>query len=215
MCSDNDIRHFTSRDSKIKCAIVERVNRTLKGRMFKYFTAYGTRKYIDVLQQLVSAYNNKIHRSINMKPSEVNESNERVAYNNLYKNDKLKYIEFSNLLPIGSTVRKKYNLSAFDKSYYPNWTEETFKIIGHISRPAIHQYVIQNFRGLKDKKRYYPSELQHVNKNTTYRIDKIVRKRKLNNKTEYLVKWTGYPSTENSWISAIDLIKLNVINIFS
>src|SRR6266705_3215270 len=32
------VDHFTSNDNKIKCAIIERFNRTLKSRMFKYFT---------------------------------------------------------------------------------------------------------------------------------------------------------------------------------
>ena len=58
-CEKNNVRHFTSQDKKIKCSIVERVNRTLKEKMFKYFTSKGTRKYIDVLDQLVDAYNNE------------------------------------------------------------------------------------------------------------------------------------------------------------
>ncbi|RWS18254.1 uncharacterized protein B4U80_06395, partial [Leptotrombidium deliense] len=45
-----NIRHFSTENSDIKCAIVERFNRTLKGRMFRYFTHSNTRRYIDVLQ---------------------------------------------------------------------------------------------------------------------------------------------------------------------
>jgi len=74
--------------------------------MFKYFTAYGTRKYIDVLQQIVSAYNNRIHRSINMKPADVNDANEKLAYNNLYKNDKLKYMNLVTYYQSGQLLGK-------------------------------------------------------------------------------------------------------------
>ena len=55
-----------------KAAIVERVNRTLKNKMYRYFRVENTFRYLDVLQDLVESYNNKYHRSIGMKPSQVN-----------------------------------------------------------------------------------------------------------------------------------------------
>src|SRR5882757_266855 len=58
------IHHFTSRNKDIKCAIVERFNRTLKGRMFKYFTAKGIRIWYNILDDLLTAYNNSKHSSI-------------------------------------------------------------------------------------------------------------------------------------------------------
>ena len=36
--------------------------------MFKYFSANSTRRYIDVLDQLVEQYNNTKHSSIKMTP---------------------------------------------------------------------------------------------------------------------------------------------------
>ena len=92
LCEKFNIRYFTSHDKKIKCSIVERVNRTLKNKMFKYFTGNGTKKYIDVLPKLVKSINNSYHRSIKMSPSEVNESNESLVYENLYGDKKLKNI---------------------------------------------------------------------------------------------------------------------------
>ena len=77
-----DIHHFTSKNTDIKCAIVERFNRTLKGRMFKYFTSKGTRRYIDILQDLVDAYNSSYHRSIKMRPIDANDS--KFLFKNLY-----------------------------------------------------------------------------------------------------------------------------------
>ena len=53
----NDIKLFTS-FSERKASVVERLNRTFKGLMLKYFSRYETRKYVDVLQELVSRYNN-------------------------------------------------------------------------------------------------------------------------------------------------------------
>ena len=53
--------------------MIERFNRTIKEKMFKYFSANNTRKYIDVLELLVDQYNNTIHSSIKMTPIEVSQ----------------------------------------------------------------------------------------------------------------------------------------------
>ena len=42
--ADHNIHWFTTENVEIKCAVVERFNRTLKERMFKYFTANGTKR---------------------------------------------------------------------------------------------------------------------------------------------------------------------------
>ena len=58
------VQLWISNNDDVKAAIVERFNRTLKTRMYKYFTANNTRRYIDVLQDLVKGYNNTVHSSI-------------------------------------------------------------------------------------------------------------------------------------------------------
>ena len=64
------VHHFTSH-SDYKAAIVERFNRTLKERMWRYFTDAHTHHYLNVIQGLVRGYNNSIHRSIGMRPVDV------------------------------------------------------------------------------------------------------------------------------------------------
>ena len=53
-----------STENEEKSSIVERWNRTMKNIMWKYFTAYNTPKYIDVLPSVVKKYNNTYHRSL-------------------------------------------------------------------------------------------------------------------------------------------------------
>ena len=68
-----------------KCQIVERWNRTLKTKMWKYFTANNTRKWIDVLPKLVENYNTSYHRSIKMTPNEASlKKNKHLVFHNLY-----------------------------------------------------------------------------------------------------------------------------------
>ena len=59
----------------IKGAIVERFQRNLKTRMYKYFTKNSTYRYLDVINELVIGYNSSIHSTIGMPPSKVNPSN--------------------------------------------------------------------------------------------------------------------------------------------
>ena len=48
------IHHFSTHNAETKANIIERFNRTLKTRMWRYFTKHQTWRYIDVLQDLCS-----------------------------------------------------------------------------------------------------------------------------------------------------------------
>src|SRR5437867_276041 len=75
LLKENDINFFTT-NTETKCAVVERFNRTLKEKMFKYFTKNNTHRYINVLPQFLHAYNNVKHRTIGMPPAKVSADNE-------------------------------------------------------------------------------------------------------------------------------------------
>ena len=65
--------------------MIERFNRTIKEKLFKYFSENNTRKYVDVLDLLVDQYNNAIHSSIKMTPKEASrKKNENKVWRNLY-----------------------------------------------------------------------------------------------------------------------------------
>ena len=52
-----------------KSSIVKRWIRTMKEKMWKYFSAESTNVYIDALPDLIKEYNNTRHSSIKMKPT--------------------------------------------------------------------------------------------------------------------------------------------------
>jgi len=57
----------------------------MKEKMFEYFSANSTRKYLDVLDEIVTNYNKTWHSSIKMTPSEASlKKNEATVYKNLY-----------------------------------------------------------------------------------------------------------------------------------
>jgi hypothetical protein len=57
------------------------------------------------------------------------------------------------------------------------------------------------------KVNFYQAELQAVYKSedTRWNVEKIIRKRRRNNRTEVLVKWTGYSDRFNSWVDEADV----------
>jgi len=83
-----------STENEEKSSVVERWNRTMKEKMFKYFSAYSTRKYIDVLDEFVNRYNNTVHSSIKMTLTEASKKeNENEVWRNMYSD----YTETNNL----------------------------------------------------------------------------------------------------------------------
>ena len=64
-------------DNEEKSSIIERFNRTLNQKMKIKFEVRNNFKWIDILQKLIDEYNYKyIHRTIKMRPCDVNKKNE-------------------------------------------------------------------------------------------------------------------------------------------
>ena len=61
-----------------KSVVAERFIRTLKNKLYKHMTATGKNVYYDVLDDVVSKYNNTKHSTIKMKPKDVKIDNKRV-----------------------------------------------------------------------------------------------------------------------------------------
>ena len=208
LLKDNNIKLYTI-NSEMKACIVERFNRTLKERMFRYFTNFGTEKYVDVINDLVHAYNNTYHRTIKMAPSKVNDRNESVVWKRMYNdvNDTIIKFKFN----VNDYVRISTNKGVFEKGYTPNWTHEIFVIKQRLPRsPPV--YIIHDLNEKLIEGIFYEQELQKViwNENEKeYRIDHIIRRRTRNRIKECLVRWLGYSAEFDSWIPESALRRLN------
>ena len=71
MLKRRGIKFYTSENEDLKASVVERFNRTLKSKMYRYFTHKNTRRYVDALHDMLHSYNNTRHSSIGMAPTEV------------------------------------------------------------------------------------------------------------------------------------------------
>ena len=194
--------HFFTTNSDTKAAVCERFNRTLKNRMWRYFKANNTRRYIEVLPKLLTSYNNSKHRTIGIEPVNVNADNQAAIWKKFQK-EKVKAV--GKKIPkffVDETVRISSNKLQFEKGYTGNWTEEVFYVNKIYKQHLPFMYRLRDSNGEVIEGRFYEQELQSVtvSADKEFVIERIVKKRKLKgHKPEVLVKWRGYPDSANTW----------------
>jgi transposase InsO family protein len=72
MLRHEGIQFQVCRNPDVKYSVVERVHRTIKNKIYKYFTYKSTYRYIDVLPKFVRAYNATVHGT-GMAPARVSD----------------------------------------------------------------------------------------------------------------------------------------------
>jgi len=196
----HNIHHFVT-SSDQKAAVAERFNRTLKTRIWTYFTAHQTNQYLDILDKVVDSYNHSHHRTIGMRPCDVRPANENELFEMMYPEALApKPIPKKKVLAEGQKVRVSKVKGHFDKGYLPNWSEEHFVIEKQARGPKRRIYKLRDYENEEVLGSWYEDELQPIEKNR-YLIEKVLRRRKSSKgQTELLIKWKGWPAKFNSWI---------------
>ena len=202
-----------STENAEKCSVIERWNRTIKTQLWKYFTANGTHRYIDIIQALVDRYNSTKHRSIGCTPTDARKpSNRQQVFKKLYfkkvqqiqqdkdKEDKEPKFE------IGDKVRLAVQKDMFEKAYIINWSDRIYTV-KEIKNTNPTTYTVQDDKGKEHKGAFYEQELQK-NKVDYFRIQKILDYKKINGKEYALVKWMEYDDSENTWEPVEEIKKL-------
>ena len=187
--------------SAYKAAFVERFNRTLKHKLWRYLTSSNQRKWLNVLQDAVSAYNHSIHRIIKRKPANVTQD----CVADMREENNLPRPKGKDDIRIGDTVRISKVKSVFDKGYLPNWTEEIFTVadVNHKYHPLTYKLKDANENVIEGS--FYHYEIQPVIPPEEYLVEKVIRKEKRGREIWCLVKWYGYPNTMNSWVRQRDM----------
>ncbi len=155
---------FPLTTSKFKCAHIEVFNKTLKQRMFRYFTykGEGYRRYIDVLQSLVDGYNNTIHSTIKMKPADVREHHTPMIYANTHAKHS-REISRRPQIQQGDFVRVIKKKPVFEHGYTESWTREIFIVKDVIQKAPYTLFKLKDRKGSDVAGKFYEQELQRVN----------------------------------------------------
>ena len=205
--AEHDIELFSVK-SAYKAAIVERFNRTLKSKMWKYFTLSLKQKWTTVLQDIVSSYNNSVHRMIRRKPTDITPENAAEVREEIYS--KRKKSKKQSDIKVGDAVRISKVKSVFEKGYLANWTEEIFSVDSVNRKYSPITYKLKDYNGEVIEGSFYRHEIQPIiHDDDTFLVEKVIQTQKRGNETWCFVKWRGYPSNMNSWVRKADIVKLN------
>jgi transposase InsO family protein len=120
-------------------AIVERLNRTIKGAIFTNFTKQENEEFIDIIDKIVYEYNHTVHSSIKDKPANIHKyGRKNIKQLNLVNKRQQDWAGTGRTYPklrIGSKVRlhiltKKQNRmkEKYAKKYLPQWSEKVYKV---------------------------------------------------------------------------------------
>ena len=202
------IKHFTSQN-EVKASIAERAIKTIRSKIQHYMTSKQTFKYVHLLQDFAKSYNSTVHSSIKMTPEDVSEENATQVWMNLYwPKEKSKRPHFKH--NVGDYVRLSYLRRTFQREYDQRWTGEIFKVSRRYSRGGLPIYRIKDFNGMDIDGTFYQSELQKVTikDDQLWKVDKILKQRRRNNKTEYFVRWLHWPKSFDSWVDAKDIVDI-------
>ncbi|XP_044005540.1 uncharacterized protein LOC122850461 [Aphidius gifuensis] len=126
-----------------QASIVERFNRTLKNLMWKKFTLQGSYKWQKILPDILQQYNNTKHRTIKMKPLDVNSANEKQILKNFNKMEEKAPFSHSEMHPLcknyDCAIENVYKMKQwFEKNFPSINTEEDFAWIQLLQKRIVN-----------------------------------------------------------------------------
>ena len=198
-----DLTELYSTENEEKSSVVERWIRTMKEKMWKYFTANSTNIYLNMLPDLVKEYNNMRHSSIKMTPVKASKKeNELRVWRNLDP-EHLEILDIKPKFSVGDKVRINKKKKTFEKGYTTTWTEEIFTI-AEVKLTSPVTYKIADLNGEEIEGTFYETELQKTSQEI-FRIEKVIKR----GKKKSLVKWKGYSDDFNSWVDNKDIVTIS------
>lgn len=157
MFSKNNIEHILhAPDDHNRMGIQDRMAKTIKDMLNKYFIANDTLRWIDVLPKLLKNYNSRPHGGLDGRtpnhmaghPQEQEDSRaEKQVYNNLVWKK-------TGIYEVGDRVRVAEPLDVLEKGR-PRFSDETYTIQDREG----YSYVLRNANGNIIRRRYRPYEL--------------------------------------------------------
>lgn len=205
------IVHFSSEDDVVKAGIVERLNRTIKNKMWKYFHHKHSNRWLEVLPKIMHSYNNTHHSSIKMTPIEASDPKRVVEVrtnlygpeNRLKKVDEMKQATKKDKFSKGDLVKLSKHAMAFDRGYKPGWSIERLRISEVLpTSPTV--YRVKDEKGEEISGVFYEHELQRVTSHPELHDIEEVLDRK---NGQVLVRWKGYTKDFDSWIDESSLVQ--------
>jgi len=190
----------------VHASMAERANRTIKERLYRYFSHKNTLRWVEAVQNIVDGINSSVNRVTGVTPNSVNFKNARKLFERLYKNTSFKK-EAKHKLNAGQIVRIAKEKGKFEKGYLPNYSDELFRILTVNDSRSPTIYRLEDLEGEKIDGIFYREELVPTSLDTTHRIAEILKTRKTREGVKHFVRWIGYSDRYNSWIKDTDIVR--------
>jgi hypothetical protein len=180
LLKNNGIKQIFMQNPITKAGVVERFNRTLKTRLYKYFTEKNTTKWLAILPKIVTAINHSISRMHGMRPVDVTHKNDQMVYEKLYGKTKQRRsinTRRKDDLQIGDLVRITIEKGIYAKGYTQSRSNDIYVITERQRRDRI----VYKLRDIGDNEDiigiFYKEELSKVAKNEILE-ERFTRKRR-------------------------------------
>ena len=216
MCKDNNVELYIAMEP-IKCAIIERFNRTFKRLLIQIMDKNNSLRWVDFLPQALKIYHSRRHRSLKMSPDEADED---INHNKILRLNLKRYAKFDrkryskNQKPAkfktGKFVKLFKKKGVFTKGYAENVTKEYFKIY-HVDRKlSKDRYYLKDLAGDRVLGSIYEEYLVSFQPSdeAVFKIDpnhKDFKRKNIRGIPHIFVKWYGWPTKFNQWVPVNDI----------
>ena len=171
--NEHGIKHYCMYTSpQFHAGMAERANRSVKERLYRYFTHANTRTWIAVIQPIVDAINHSPNASLGgLRPTDVTFDN-AAEVREAVKRSFMPTKRANRIYKVGDYVRIERYKHAFQKGYEPNFTREVFSISEVRRRPLPVTYHLTDQNGETLKGWFYTQDLSLVKavESTTWAI---------------------------------------------
>ena len=107
---------------------------------------------------------------------------------------------------VGDFVRISRVRKTFTRECDQRWSGEMFQIVNRDGSQRYLTYKIKDYSGEPIHGTFYEEELQKVTPNEYYKVEKILKSRKIkSHPKEVLVRWLHWSSKYDSWVPATDI----------
>ena len=217
MCAKHNVKLYIAQEP-IKCAFIERFNRTFKRILVQLMEYHNSVRWVDFIKPAIAIYHSRKHSSIGMSPDEAeDEENHAFIYDKLLrkytKDDRKKYIKNKKLPKFrkGDIVKIFKKKGIFTRGFNQSVTKEYFTIYHIDRRLSKDRYYLKDLMGERIIGSFYSEYLVPFTPPTDggeYRIDPNFRdfkRKRIRGVPHIWVKWLGWPSKFNQWVPETDI----------
>ena len=110
---------------------------------------------------------------------------------------------------VGSLVRVSFLRRPFQREYDERWSRELFVVNDRFMSDNIPQYRLKDYAGEVVSGTFYENQIKKAYEQDVYLVEKVLRSGKGGGGKQLLVRWRGWPSNYDSWVSEEDINALN------